>query len=385
MISERLLNKIKETVNNKNGIIIDNLLECYKNNYNKFLVECKFGHQWKISWSNLQNNRWCPTCSKNKKLDLDYANNIAKRFDAELLSTEYKNSSSKLLWRCKNNHEFELSINAINSKGHWCQYCSCWSSEEICRRYFETIFNEKFIKIRPDWLLNSKGNRMELDGYCAKLMLAFEHHGEQHYFETNFFQTNLVDRLKADAIKRKLCEDHNIKLIEIPQLFRITKISDLKSLIKNNYDNLPENFDNVAVDFDDIYTDNSKHKEIKLIIEQKGGKLLSNNYVNAHIKLDIICNNNHNFHSSANAIKSGQWCPYCSNHVKLTIEDMKQLAINKNGICLSDKYINAKTKLLWKCNICNNEWLAVPYSIKSGCWCPKCGLEKCFRNRKRKV
>ena len=36
-------------------------------------------------------------------------------------------------------------------------------------------------KIKPKWLTNSRNNRMELDGYCKKMKIAFEYQGEQHF------------------------------------------------------------------------------------------------------------------------------------------------------------------------------------------------------------
>jgi hypothetical protein len=35
---------------------------------------------------------------------------------------------------------------------------------------------------------------------------------------------------------------------------------------------------------------------------------------------------------------------------KLTIEQMHALAQEKNGVCLSTKYVSAKTKLRWRCS-----------------------------------
>lgn len=57
---------------------------------------------------------------------------------------------------------------------------------------------------------------------------------------------------------------------------------------------------------------------------------------------------------------------------KYTIEDMKNLAKERNGDCLSEKYTNPMTKLLWKCHTCNHEWNTKPRLIIDGSWCPKC-------------
>lgn len=54
---------------------------------------------------------------------------------------------------------------------------------------------------------------------------------------------------------------------------------------------------------------------------------------------------------------------------------MQELARLKDGKCLSEKYINIDTKLLWECEK-GHQWETIPYLIKTGSWCPKCGNEK---------
>jgi len=59
----------------------------------------------------------------------------------------------------------------------------------------------------------------------------------------------------------------------------------------------------------------------------------------------------------------------------ITIKDMQEIAKKRGGKCLSDVYVNSQTHLLWECSK-GHQWEAVPYSIKNGHWCPKCGIEK---------
>ena len=59
----------------------------------------------------------------------------------------------------------------------------------------------------------------------------------------------------------------------------------------------------------------------------------------------------------------------------LTIEQMQALAKEKNGICLSTRYVNNQTKLRWRCAE-GHEWEATPANMKRrmkrGNWCTKC-------------
>ena len=83
--------------------------------------------------------------------------------------------------------------------------CSSYSGEKICRLAFETLFNAKFNKSRPDWLKTEKKNKLELDGYSEKNQIAFEHQGSQHYSFNNRFhksQDDFINQKREIFIKR---------------------------------------------------------------------------------------------------------------------------------------------------------------------------------------
>jgi len=69
---------------------------------------------------------------------------------------------------------------------------------------------------------------------------------------------------------------------------------------------------------------------------------------------------------------------------KYTIEDMKTIAKERGGKCLSKKYVNPHTKLEWKCKI-GHMWAATPNNVKKGTWCPKCARKKIAESQKLTV
>ena len=50
---------------------------------------------------------------------------------------------------------------------------------------------------------------------------------------------------------------------------------------------------------------------------------------------------------------------------------MQDIAQERGGVCLSKRYVNAHTKLRWKCRE-GHEWKSRPNGIKNGNWCPEC-------------
>jgi hypothetical protein len=115
----------------------------------------------------------------------------------------------------------------------------------------------------------------------------------------------------------------------------------------------------------------------KKIAVEKGGDCLSTEYINCRNKLEFKCKYGHIWKSLARSVKySKSWCPICSGHIKLTIEEMQEIARNKEGKCLSKIYINANINLLWECKL-GHKWLANANRIKnSNDWCPICSKNK---------
>ena len=121
--------------------------------------------------------------------------------------------------------------------------------EEECRAIFEDIFpGKKFPSIRPNFLYNpiakakavdsnapfeacaKAAHCLELDGFNAELMLAFEYQGRQHTEYIPYFHRSLdiyEAQLYRDHIKAELCEKSKVRLVVIPY-----DQKDLRAFIK---------------------------------------------------------------------------------------------------------------------------------------------------------
>jgi hypothetical protein len=119
--------------------------------------------------------------------------------------------------------------------------------------------------------------------------------------------------------------------------------------------------------------------EVRKLARNQGGRALTKSVSNADSKLELECAKKHRFKTSAAALKKGRWCPNCAGVAKLTIEEMRQVAKNRNGLCRSKKYFNNRHKLVWECKE-KHRWKATPDAVLSGSWCPKCSLAE-KRNR----
>lgn len=124
---------------------------------------------------------------------------------------------------------------------------------------------------------------------------------------------------------------------------------------------------------------NQKHdyKAIKTEVESEGFKLLSNEYVNARTPLTIECRNGHIIYMAFQNFKRGSRCKMCnSDKRKHGIEKMKKLADERGGQCLSEHYVDSKTKLKWMCKQ-GHVFESRPTDVLKGKWCPvDAGLTK---------
>jgi Iridoviridae Uvr/REP helicase len=97
-----------------------------------------------------------------------------------------------------------------------------------CRKFLETIFQKPFTKARPDFLKNPvTGNNLELDCYNRELKLAIEYNGQQHYKFSAHFHKNVeasTNQKYRDELKRRMCLENGINLIEVPYTIKLNDI-----------------------------------------------------------------------------------------------------------------------------------------------------------------
>ncbi len=123
-------------------------------------------------------------------------------------------------------------------------------------------------------------------------------------------------------------------------------------------------------------------EEMQQIARERGGKCLSKKYENAKTKLIWQCIKGHTWEAEPDKIKRGGWCPECGGSQRATIEQMQEVAKKRGGNCLSKEYVNNVTKLKWQCKK-GHEWEAVPHNIEKGRWCPECADQKNKLPKKR--
>ncbi|TFG03014.1 MAG: winged helix-turn-helix transcriptional regulator [Promethearchaeota archaeon] len=150
-----------------------------------------------------------------------------------------------------------------------------------------------------------------------------------------------------------------------------------KSIIENLYAKFS---DRSIVESKNVFSVNREmmYEDLKKIIEKKGGKLLSIEYINAHTHVKVQCPKGHKWDITPTNVKSGYWCPVCKKETlskkltKYTIKDLKKFARNKGGDCLEDTYKGWGRNHHWKCG-CEHKWTATPRNvIYHGTWCPIC-------------
>ena len=185
---------------------------------------CARGHEWEVSPNKrTSSGDNCPYCC-NQRVCLD---NCLLTMNPQLAKEWHpiKNENltpgdvtpgtgKKVWWICQNGHEWEAVV-ASRSTGIGCPHCF-YKTEEKCRLILERLFNKPFPRVRP---FLKRGIRLELDGYCEEIEVAFEYNGEQHYKRHPLWHRkngSFEKQQDNDRLKARLCEEKGIELIVVP-------------------------------------------------------------------------------------------------------------------------------------------------------------------------
>ncbi len=204
----------------------------YINTATKYEWQCKDGHIWFARGNSIQQNKWCPFCSKTCKPCISMLKTFAKTKSGKLLSSVYTTCGDLLRWECKDKHVWLARWNDIR-RGKWCPECARFKTEFLCKQLLETNLNIEFKKTRFGY----KDKIYEFDGYNTEHKIAFEYQGYQHYVYPNYWHKTEEAFIKAqqrDKEKEQYCIENNISLIVIPYTVKNFQ-SYIKLCIENLY------------------------------------------------------------------------------------------------------------------------------------------------------
>ena len=120
-------------------------------------------------------------------------------------------------------------------RGTWCTKCR-FKSETCARELMVKYMCCEFPKLRPAWL-----DGLELDGYNEDMKLAFEYQGFQHYGPVKKWDEkgdDFLQRQERDKKKKRLCDEHDVKLIIIPYTYDFRSPAVMELFIRKELESI---------------------------------------------------------------------------------------------------------------------------------------------------
>ena len=118
------------------------------------------------------------------------------------------------------------------------------------------------------------------------------------------------------------------------------------------------------------------YNQICAIVQGKGGRILSDRYVNKVTHVLVECQYGHQWMSRPDNIKSGYYCKICMKGSHKAREDFFNIVSLKGGKVIGT-YVNVTTHVEVQCGL-GHTWMVSPYHVKDGHWCPTCAGQNSF-------
>jgi len=194
---------------------------------------------------------------------------LVKENDGSVISTweDYDGAQKKLWIECEDKHSFEITLNNLELD-KWCPIC--------------------------------KGAKSKICSACKKDMLL------------EYFNTKIVHGKDSFQDKCKECQKENSKQYRADNADKVAEYN--KKYREENKEKI-QSYYKVS---DEQKAINKKERRSEFFekfiktVTQKGGKCVSTEYVSAHDKLKVKCQDGHEFEISPNNLLNNKWCPHCN-------------------------------------------------------------------------
>lgn len=117
------------------------------------------------------------------------------------------------------------------------------------------------------------------------------------------------------------------------------------------------------------------------------GKCLSKEYWDRDRELIWRCEKGHVFYLRPRFVQRGAWCPQCTMHDKkiAALELMQEWAEQRGGKCLSKYYVNNETRLEWECKNGHRFKKTRDVVKQQKKWCNECEVTEYRKSKLREI
>lgn len=346
----------------------DCLSDAYVNSRTALRWRCEHGHEWDGLPTRILNGGWCPICIGRTPWTLERAREWARERGGECLGETEERAVYR--WRCSSGHRWTGLASAIQ-EGHWCAVCAAnkpltladlqRTARERRGRCLAEAYEGSRVKV--EWECG-KGHRwfarplaVRAGSWCPECGIAKRRRPTPRLD---------IEDMRAAADERGgkcLSVEYVPKQKLLWECAAGHRWEALGTAVR--YGRWCPRCAGVASPTLD---------ELQALAAEHGGECLSKRYRGTHKKLRWQCAAGHMFQAAPSSLKRGRFCPECRPWKPGTLAEMKTLAAERGGKCLSRSYADAHTHLEWSCRA-GHRWHAVPASIKCGSWCPQCARQ----------
>lgn len=379
------LKRLRTIARNNGGRLLSNIFHGARENHRFECAEghqwsASASNVWK------KNGTWCPTCAGRKK-NLKEFINIIRAKGGTCHSDKYESMTSYLDVVCADGHRFQITPASLKRGSWCKQcfpylmesFCRLVLEYHLGfslpTKYPSWLVSDYGGRMQLDGYDELNKFAFEYQG---------EQHYQN--IEAFGDETDLKRRKSLDLQKQIICKNNNVVLLEIPFISYLKQCRDIEvhivELLKKTLPGYKQSKPFGVIRRADVPVP-SKLQNLKRIAEEKGGECLSTVYLGVDGYVELRCANGHEWETRASNVFKGHWCRTCAGLDKYYLEDIRKLVENNGGTLISDKYSGAHEKLLVSCDK-GHVFKSTASKMLRGIWCPECGKVKCVESRKIK-
>jgi very-short-patch-repair endonuclease len=202
--------------------------QVFKSSNEKYIFDCKCGHEFETILSNVFGGSWCPFCCEPPiKLcdDLNceqcHQKSVAPHPKSKYWSKNntnkprdvFKNSNNKYEFKCAHDHVFLMNPNKIVTFNQWCPFCKNKTEAKLFK-WLVKCGHKITYQAKYEWCKNK--NCFPFDFSIEKFKIIIELDGAQHFKQISNWASP-VDTQKTDLFKIKKAIKNDYTVIRLLQ------------------------------------------------------------------------------------------------------------------------------------------------------------------------